>query len=80
MTQVAIFKRDDGVVAVLIPTPEALQTYSIMEIAIKDIPYGKKFKIMNFEDLPNNAVQESWVVSDDELTDGVGKNSNGIGG
>jgi hypothetical protein len=74
MTQVIIYNQDNGVPAVVVPSQEALDSHGIMAIAVKDVPYGKPFKIVNAEDLPN-APQETWVVSDDDLTDGVGGES-----
>jgi hypothetical protein len=74
MTQVIIYNQDNGVPAVVIPSPSALGSHTIMEIAVKDVPHGKPFKIVNAEDLPA-APQEAWVVSDNDLTDGVGGES-----
>jgi hypothetical protein len=76
MNQVVIFKQDNGVPAVVIPTKEALAQYGIMAIAIKDVPAGKPFKIVAGSDLPNDYPQESWVVDEADLTDGVGGESN----
>ena len=75
MTQVIIFNQDNGIPAVLVPAQEALQRYGIMAIAIKDVPAGKPFKIMNAADLPTEP-QEAWEVDDADLTDGVGGESN----
>jgi len=69
-----IFNQDNGTVAVIIPTPECLQTHTIQEIAIKDVPAGKPFKIVDAADLPD-APQEAWVVNEADLTDGVGGES-----
>jgi hypothetical protein len=41
MTQVIIYNQDNGVVAVIIPTPEALEQYGIEAIAAKDVPGPK---------------------------------------
>lgn len=71
MTQVIIYKQDSGIPAVIMPTPEALARYGIMAIAIKDVPAGKPFKIVDVSELPN-APQEAWEVDDADLTDGVG--------
>lgn len=76
MSQVIIFKQDNGVPAVVIPTQECLQTRSIMEIAIKDVPAGKKFKIIDASELPVDVPQEAWVINESDLTDGVGGTSN----
>jgi hypothetical protein len=76
MSQVIIYNQDNGIPAVVMPTEEALQHHTIMEIAIKDVPAGKPFKIINSSDLPQDIPQEAWVVSELELTDGVGGESN----
>jgi hypothetical protein len=72
-----IYNQDNGVVAVIIPTPEALAQHTIMEIAIKDVPAGKPFKIVNAADIPSDRTfREAWTVSVLELTDGIGGESN----
>ena len=76
MSQVVIYLQDDGVPAVLFPTPECLERHSIMEIAIKDVSAGKPFKIFNIEDLPLDIPQEAWEIDEAELTDGIGGISN----
>jgi hypothetical protein len=75
MTQVIIYNQDNGIPAVVMPTQEALDAHGIMAIAIKDVPAGKKFKIINAADLPS-APQETWVVDEASLTDGIGGESN----
>jgi hypothetical protein len=72
--QVIIYNQDNGVPAIVMPTAEALAQHSIEAIAIKDVPHGKRFKIINATDLPA-APQETWVVNDADLTDGVGGES-----
>ena len=74
MNQVIIYNQDNGIPAVVIPTQEALDGYGIMAIAIKDVPAGKPFKIVDAADLPDTP-QETWTVSDADLTDGVGGDS-----
>jgi hypothetical protein len=74
--QVIIYNQDNGIPAVVMPTEEALASHSILEIAIKDVPAGKPFKIVDASDLPTDIPQEAWVVDDSELTDGVGGESN----
>ena len=75
MTQAIIYNQDNGIPAVVMPTQEALDAHGIIAVAIKDVPAGKPFKIINARDLPNTA-QETWVVDDAELTDGIGGLSN----
>jgi hypothetical protein len=75
MPQVIIYNQDNGIPAVVIPTQEALDAHGIMAIAIKDVPAGKPFKIVQASTLPD-APQEAWVVDDADLTDGIGGVSN----
>ena len=74
--QVIIYNQDNGIPAVMTPTPECLQTHTILEIAAKDVPAGKPFKIVDAADLPQDVPQEAWVIDDADLTDGVGGESN----
>jgi hypothetical protein len=72
-----IYNQDNGVVAVIIPTQEALDTYGIEAIAVKDVPAGKPFKIIDAADIPSDRTfRAAWTVSTLELTDGVGGESN----
>jgi hypothetical protein len=75
MTQVIIYNQDNGIPAVVMPTQEALDAHGIMAIAIKDVPAGKKFKIIDAADLPTEP-QETWVIDEADLTDGIGGESN----
>jgi hypothetical protein len=75
MNPVIIYNQENGVPAVVVPTQESLDKYGIMAIAIKDVPAGKKFKIVDAADLPTEP-QEAWVINDADLTDGIGGESN----
>ena len=77
MTQVIIYNQDNGVVAVIIPTAEALEQHGIQAIAIKDVPAGKPFKIVNAADIPSDrSERDAWTVDEADLTDGIGGTSN----
>jgi hypothetical protein len=76
MTQCIIYNQDNGIPAVVMPTEECLQNHTILEIAIKDVPSGKPFKIVDASDLPTDIPQEAWTVDESELTDGIGGESN----
>jgi hypothetical protein len=68
-----IYNQDNGVVAVIIPTPEALEQHGIQAIAIKDVPAGKPFKIVDAADIPSDrSDRDAWTVDEVDLTDGVG--------
>ena len=71
-----IYKTDNEVVMVLIPSPNCLKKYSIDEIAQKDVPAGKRYKIINKTELPDHKFIGAWEIDDAELTDGVGAESN----
>lgn len=71
MSQVIVYKEDGGRLAVVIPNPECGLT--VRQIAVKDVPQGKPFKIIDASELPADASQrDAWTVDDAELTDGVG--------
>ena len=72
-----IYKTDEGGIAIIIPTQEALEQYGIQAIAIKDVPAGKPFKIVDAADIPaDRTFRAAWTVNESELTDGVGGDSN----
>ena len=77
MPQRIIYNQDNGGVAVIIPTPECLQNHTIEEIAAKDVPAGKPYKIVDASVIPSDRSQRNaWTVDEAELTDGVGGESN----
>jgi hypothetical protein len=72
-----IYQTDDGGVAVIVPTLEALSVHGIMAIALKDVPSGKPFKILDASEIPSDRTfRSAWEVDPDDLTDGVGSPSN----
>ena len=72
-----IYNQDNGVIAVIIPTPEALQKYGIQAIALKDVPAGKPFKIVDAANIPSDrSDRDAWTVDEADLTDGIGGESN----
>ena len=75
-----IYNQDNGIPAVLSPIPEVVEALgggieAVRKIAIKDVPAGKPFKILDHTDLPQDIPQEYWVIDDAELTDGIGGES-----
>jgi hypothetical protein len=65
MTQRIIYPTDEGGVAIVIPSPEALETMTIEEIADKDVPVGKPFKIVNTTDVPSDRTfRNAWEYSE----------------
>lgn len=61
MNQRIIYPTDEGGVVVVIPTPEALEIMTIEEIAAKDVPAGKPFKIVDVKDIPQDRTfRNAW--------------------
>jgi hypothetical protein len=61
MNQRIIYPTDDGGVAILIPTPEYLAEHTIEELATKDVPSGKPFKIIDVSDIPTDRTfRNAW--------------------
>jgi hypothetical protein len=77
MNQRIIFPTDDGGVAVIIPSHNCLKEHTIEEIAAKDVPVGKPYKIVDAADIPSDRTfRDAWTVNEADLTDGVGAESN----
>lgn len=73
MAQRIIYQTDDGGVAFIIPLAEALQSHTIEEIAQKDVPSGKAYKIVDETDIPaDRTFRNAWEVDETTLTDGTG--------
>jgi hypothetical protein len=77
---VIIYKQDNGTVAVIRPTEEALAIYGINAIAKKDVPAGKPYKIIDASEIPTDrSMRNAWTVDEADLTDGVGDEANTFG-
>jgi hypothetical protein len=76
MNQRIIYPTDDGGVAVITPSPNCLKEHTIEEIAAKDVPAGKPYKIVDGSDIPSDRTfRNAWEVDVSTLTDGVGAES-----
>jgi len=65
-----IYQNDDGGVAIIIPCECGL---TIEQIAAKDVPTGKAYKIVDVADVPTDRQwRNDWTVAETDLTDGVG--------
>ena len=61
MNKRIIYPKNDGGVAIIIPSPEYLETHTIEELAAKDVPAGKPFKIINADDIPSDRTfRDAW--------------------
>ena len=77
MNQRIIYPNDEGGVSVIVPSPNCLKEHTIEEIAAKDVPAGKPYKIVSVDDIPSDRTfRNAWTVNETDLTDGVGAESN----
>ncbi len=59
MNQRIIYPTDDGGVAIIIPAPDCGLT--IEQIAAKDVPQGKPYKIVDVSDIPTDRTfRDAW--------------------
>ena len=71
-TKRIIYKQDDGRVAIIAPAKNEART--VEQIAKKDVPTGKKYKIVPVSDISSDrSFRNAWTVDEADLTDGVGK-------
>jgi hypothetical protein len=69
-----IYKNPDNSVSIIIPSPEALQSMTIEQIAKKDVPTGYKYKIVDVSEIPSDRqFRNAWSIDEAELSDGVGE-------
>ena len=66
-----IYQNDEGGVAVIVPAPDCGLT--IEQIAAKDVPARKPYRIVDASEIPEDrSARDMWDVDDADLTDGVG--------
>jgi len=71
MNQRIIYQNDEGGVSVIVPAPNCGLT--IEQIAKKDVPTGKAYKIVDVADVPSDRTfRNAWEVDAESLTDGTG--------
>jgi hypothetical protein len=71
MKKFIVFKEDDGSISIIKPIEGCGLTLN--EIAEKDVPSGKKYKIIDSSDLPEDRYfRDAWDIDESELTDGIG--------
>lgn len=76
--KVILYKQDNGVVAIMYPNTNAINPntgnlYTPEEVAIKDVPKGKKYKIVEDSEIPTDGTfRDAWTVNESDLTDGTG--------
>jgi hypothetical protein len=63
MNQRIIYPNDEGGVSILVPAPECGLT--IEEIAAKDVPAGKPYKIVDVSDIPTDRTfRNAWEYAE----------------
>lgn len=68
-----IYKNLDENVFIIHPTPDALKFMTIEEIALKDVPTGLAFAIVDDSEIPEDRTfRDAWAVDEAILIDGVG--------
>lgn len=65
-----IYPNEDGGVAVVIPAPNT--KYTIEEIALKDVPKGKPYRIIEHTDVPTDRTFRNAWEGDFTEPDGFG--------
>ena len=67
-----IYRDDTGKAHILIPA--AKESRTVEEFAKKDVPTGKKYKIVPVSDISSDrSFRNAWTVDEADLTDGVGE-------
>ena len=62
MNKRIVYTQDDETVAVVIPTPEALETMTVEQIALKDVPTGKEYHIVEDSEIPTDRTfRDAWT-------------------
>jgi hypothetical protein len=70
MSKRIIYQSDIGGGAVIIPCDCGM---TIEQIAVKDVPAGKPFKIVDASTIPTDrSERDAWTVDEADLTDGIG--------
>jgi hypothetical protein len=65
MNQRIIYPSDDGGVVILMPAPEYLAEHTIEELAAKDVPKGKPYKIVDVSDIPTDRTfRDAWEYAE----------------
>ena len=56
-----IYKNLDNSVSIIIPSPKALQSMTIEQIALKDVPANTPYKIVDVSEIPSDRTfRNAW--------------------
>tara|TARA_R110000751_G_scaffold68966_2_gene140250 strand:- start:3550 stop:3768 length:219 start_codon:yes stop_codon:yes gene_type:complete len=72
MSDIIIWKQDNGVLAITHPATNCGLT--IDQVAKKDLPTGRSYKIISSKELPEwDEFRDAWTCDDEYLDSGVGE-------
>jgi hypothetical protein len=61
MNKRIIYKNPDNSVSIIVPTAEYLETHTIEELAIKDVPANTPYKIVDVSQIPSDRTfRNAW--------------------
>jgi hypothetical protein len=56
-----IYKNPDNTVSIIVPSNEALQSMTIEQIALKDVPANTPYKIVDVSEIPSDRTfRNAW--------------------
>jgi hypothetical protein len=56
-----IYKNPDNTVSIIIPTQEYLETHTIEQLALKDVPANTPYKIVDVSEIPSDRTfRNAW--------------------
>jgi hypothetical protein len=56
-----IYKNPDNSVSIIVPSDEALQSMTIEQIALKDVPANTSYKIVDISEIPTDRTfRNAW--------------------
>ena len=56
-----IYKNSDNSVSIIVPSDEALQSMTIEQIALKDVPANTPYKIVDVSEIPSDRTfRNAW--------------------
>jgi hypothetical protein len=77
MAQLILLENDTGGVSIGYPTPESLTQYTITEIALKDVPTGIPFWIVDEDEISkDHTFFDAWELDVDALGEPTGYGMN----
>jgi hypothetical protein len=61
MNKRIIYKNPDNSVSIIVPSAEYLETHTIEQLALKDVPANTPYKIVDVSEIPNDRTfRNAW--------------------